>query len=132
VRAKFKANRAGINAACRSEDMYRHLEHRADLVVIEAERTAPVNTGRYAFGTGGTGGFDKDRIRVRGRAGVRVTALAPYAAIIELGSRPHVIEARNAQALSWPGGKHPVKRVNHPGTAAQHVLRNALRAAGRL
>jgi hypothetical protein len=132
VRAKFRENRSGINAACRSEDVYRHLEHRAGLVVIEAERTAPVNTGRYAFGVGGTGGFGTDRIRVRGRAGVRVTALAPYAAIIELGSRPHVIEARNAQALSWPGGKHPVKRVNHPGTAAQHVLRNALRAAGRL
>jgi hypothetical protein len=133
VKATFRANRAGINAACRSEGVYRHLEHRADLVIIEAERTAPVDTGQYAFGRGGPGGFRRERFRARGGvAGVRVTALDPKALIVERGSRPHVIEAKHAQALAWPGGRHPVKRVNHPGTPAFHTLRNALRAAGRL
>ena len=138
MKVKFKASRAGINRAARSEGVYRHLEHRADLVIIEAERTAPVDTGQYAFGRGGEGGFRKDRFRVRGRAGVRVTALAPHAAIIEFGTRAHVIEANTGgfkhskKALYWPGARHPVKKVNHPGTPAFHTMRNALRAAGRL
>lgn len=28
---------------------------------------------------------------------------------------PHVIRPRNAKALFWPGARHPVKKVNHPG-----------------
>jgi len=38
-----------------------------------------------------------------------------YAAAHQLGSKPHVIEARNKKALFWPGAKHPIKSVNHPG-----------------
>lgn len=132
VRVKFKPNPAGINAACRSEGVFRNLEHRSDLVIIEAERTAPVKTGQYAFGRGGPGGFRKDRFLVRSRAGVRITALDPKARIIEQGTPPHIIEPRDKKALAWPGGKHPVRRVHHPGTPAFHVMRNALRAAGRL
>lgn len=36
------------------------------------------------------------------------------------GTKPHPIVARRKRALSWPGASHPVKRVNHPGTKAQH------------
>ena len=125
MRAKFKANRAGIAAVARSEDIYRDLERRANNVIREAQATAPRDTGEYARG------FERSRIRVRGAAGVRVTATAAHSAIVEFGSRPHVIEPHNGQALAWPGGAHPVRRVNHPGTPAFHVLRNALRAAGR-
>lgn len=41
-----------------------------------------------------------------------------YAAIHQLGgqTRPHVIRARNGKALAWPGMRHPVKQVNHPGS----------------
>jgi hypothetical protein len=132
VKATFKANRAGINAVARSEGIMRDLERRADLVIIEAERTAPVKTGQYAFGVGGPGGFHKERFRAKGGAGgVRVTATAPHALIVEVGSRAHDIEPRSKKALAWPGGRHPVKRVHHPGTKAQHILRDALRAAGR-
>lgn len=35
------------------------------------------------------------------------------------GTKPHVITPRRKRALSWPGGRHPVKRVNHPGNPAQ-------------
>jgi hypothetical protein len=130
VKVKFTANRAGINSVARSEGVLRDLEHRADLVIIEAERTAPVRTGQYAFGVGGPGGFHKSRFRARGGAGgVRVTATDPKAIIIELGSRAHDIEPKDKKALAWPGGGHPVKRVHHPGTPAQHILRDALRAA---
>lgn len=106
VRVTFKANRAGINAACRSEGVYRNLEHRADLVIIDAEEHAAVDTGQYAFGTVKPGGFVKTRFRAKGgTAGVRVTATAPHSIFLELGTE-HM--------------------------PAQHVLRNALRAAGKL
>lgn len=51
---------------------------------------------------------------------------APIGLFGEVGTGPHVIEARNKQALAWPGGAHPVKKVNHPGTKAQPHLRPAL------
>lgn len=51
---------------------------------------------------------------------------APIGLFTEVGTRPHVIEAKNAQALFWDGARHPVKRVNHPGTEAQPHLRPAL------
>lgn len=52
-----------------------------------------------------------------------------YAPIIEDGSRPHVILPRNKKALFWVGARHPVKKVNHPGTRAYHVLANAVNKA---
>lgn len=125
MRVKFTPNRAGINAAARSEGVYRDLERRSNNVIRDAQATAPRDTGAYARG------FERARFLARGAAGVRVTATDPKSAIIEHGSRPHVIEARNGEALAWPGGAHPVRRVNHPGTPAFHILRNALRAAGR-
>ncbi len=42
---------------------------------------------------------------------------------LELGTRPHVIRPKDKQALSWPGGEHPVKEVHHPGTKAQPFIR---------
>lgn len=121
----FRPNRSGIAHVGNSEGVFRDLERRADRVIAIARSTAPVDTGRYRES------FKKDRTRVRGQAAVKVYNDVPYADVIEHGSRPHVIEARNTQALFWPGARHPVKKVNHPGTPAFHVLRNALRAAGR-
>lgn len=43
----------------------------------------------------------------------------PYAAAHQLGSKPHVITARNKKALFWSGARHPVKSVNHPGLPAR-------------
>lgn len=132
VRVRVKVRPGAGRIVSRSEGVYRDLERRADNVRFLAAYTAPVDTGQYAHGTGGPGGFRRDRIRTRGGSGVRVTALAPHALIVEVGSRPHIIEPRDKQALSWPGARHPVTRVHHPGTRAHHTLRNALlRAAGR-
>ena len=41
-----------------------------------------------------------------------------YAAIHQLGGKtsPRVIKAKNGKALFWPGARHPVKSVNHPGS----------------
>jgi hypothetical protein len=121
----FRPNRAGIARAGNSNGVFRELERRADRVIAIAKATAPVDTGHYRDS------FIKERTRVRGQAAIKVSNTASYADVIEFGSRPHVIEPRNAQALFWPGARHPVKKVNHPGTPAFRVLRNALRAAGR-
>ncbi len=125
VKVTFKANGAGVRAAGRSESVYRELERRGQRVIQLAQATAPEKTGEYKRS------FKLERTRVRGKAAVSVVNTAGHSLIVELGSRPHVIEPKTKQALVWPGGRHPVKKVNHPGTPAYHVLRNALRAAGR-
>lgn len=124
MRVKVTINRAGINAACRLEGVYHDLERRADRVISAAGFAVIERSGAYRRG------LQRDRFRARaGRAGVRVTATAAHSAVLEFGSRPHVIEPRNKRALFWRGAAHPVQRVQHPGTAARHVLRSALRAA---
>jgi len=125
VKVTFRPNRAGQAAFGRSNGVYRELERRADRVIALAQATAPEKTGTYKAS------FRKERTRVRGRAAVTVSNVSDHAVIVEFGSRPHIIEPKNKQALAWPGGRHPVKKVHHPGTPAFHVLRNALRAAGR-
>jgi len=52
-----------------------------------------------------------------------------YGPVVELGSRPHLIEPVNAKALWWPEAPHPVKIVHHPGTRPQPYLRPALEAS---
>lgn len=49
-----------------------------------------------------------------------------YATDVEMGTAPHVILPRNKKALHWPDARHPVARVNHPGTQPQPFLRPAL------
>lgn len=64
------------------------------------------------------------------RVGVRHV---DYWMTVEYGSPKHVITPKNKKALSWPGARHPVKLVNHPGTPAQPFLRPALfKRRGRL
>lgn len=127
VKVTFRPNRAGINAAGRSESVYRELERRADrveqlaLALYQPHR----KTGDYGRK------FEKRRTRIRGQAAVQLVNTSDHADILERGTRPHIIEPKNKQALAWPGGRHPVARVHHPGTPALHIMRSALRAAGR-
>lgn len=127
VKATFRANRSGVTAAGRSEGVHRDLESRADKVIALAREIAAPHykTGDY------NDSFKKERVRVRGAAAVRVTNTSDHAAILEHGSRPHIIEPSTKKALYWRGAAHPVRRVHHPGTPALHIMRNALRAAGR-
>lgn len=78
----------------------------------DLKRTNPVDTGNM-----------RDRTTVRDQAsarGVTVTATVDtdYAVYVSEGTRPHVIAARNAQALrfTWNGRVVYFKSVNHPGT----------------
>lgn len=47
-----------------------------------------------------------------------VSANKEYAAILHFGGKtaPRIIKAKNGKALFWPGARHPVKSVNHPGS----------------
>lgn len=51
-------------------------------------------------------------------AGVVVGSDRKYAAIHQLGgqTKPHVIRPKNGRALFWPGARHPVAKINHPGS----------------
>ena len=50
------------------------------------------------------------------------TSNLKYAPMVEFGTRPHIIRAKNKKALYWKGAKHPVKQVNHPGNKAKPYL----------
>ncbi|MFC6080920.1 hypothetical protein [Sphaerisporangium aureirubrum] len=56
---------------------------------------------------------------------------AEYGADVEYGTRPHVIRPSQKKALFWEGGEHPVRKVNHPGTAPQPYMRPAFDRATR-
>lgn len=45
-----------------------------------------------------------------------------YARFHQEGTEPYVIFPRNKKALAWPGGKHPVRKVNHPGLPARPFM----------
>jgi hypothetical protein len=127
VKVTFRPNRQGIRHAGQSEGVYRNLDRRIDrveelaLAIYEPHR----KTGDYGRG------FRRERTVIRGMAAIRLVNVDPKAHILEDGSGPHVIEPKNKKALHWEGAAHPVRRVHHPGTPAYHIMRRALRAAGR-
>ncbi len=45
-----------------------------------------------------------------------------YAPYVEFGTRPHVILPKNGKALYWPGARHPVRMVKHPGSKANPFM----------
>ena len=55
---------------------------------------------------------------VRGSDAVAVGTNVKYAAIHQFGgqTKPRTIRPRSKKALSWPGARHPVKSVRHPGS----------------
>lgn len=52
-----------------------------------------------------------------------------YAAAVEFGTKPHVILPKNKKALYWAGAKHPVKRINHPGSAPNPYMERIITAS---
>ena len=64
---------------------------------------------------------------------------AEYAIYQDQGTRPHMIYPKgqatyhagqkltSGKALWWPGAKHPVRAVHHPGTKAKHFVDKSFR-----
>lgn len=129
---------AGLNYTVRSTDFQNGLraaldrlsgaaraatERAANDMVNHAKSLAPVDTGRLrssivAVPSGG-------RLRFSVMIGTNVT----YATDVEYGTAPHVIVPKDKKALYWPGARHPVAKVNHPGTRAQPFMRPAVAMA---
>lgn len=49
-----------------------------------------------------------------------------YGKHLEEGTPPHVIEPKNGKALYWNGARHPVRKVNHPGTKGDPLLERTI------
>lgn len=97
-----------------------------------AKQNAHKKTGKLAASI-----TSKRKTYTNGNLGFEVGSwTVKYAAIHELGSKPHIIAAKKAPALVffWPKVGHWVafKSVHHPGTKGYHYLENALEAALRI
>ncbi|AVH60006.1 MULTISPECIES: HK97 gp10 family phage protein [Streptomyces] len=95
----------------------RFLESVALGIETDAKRLAAVDTGLMRSR------IYREVNDLTARIGVRDVE---YWMTVEFGSGPHVITPVNRKALYWPGARHPVARVNHPGTPVQPFLRPAL------
>lgn len=60
--------------------------------------------------------------RSHGEDYAEVGSAAIYAAAHQFGTRPRVLKPVNAKALFWPGARHPVKSVKHPGIPARPFI----------
>ena len=52
-------------------------------------------------------------------------AITPYAWFVHEGTNPYTIRPKHKKALWWPGARHPVKKVRHPGIKANKFVERA-------
>lgn len=102
------------------------LDDIAERVAKVARIRAPYRTGRLKANIRvhkirADGGFS-----VISNMGRRIHAHVPYASAVELGTYRHIIRPRFKKALWWPGARHPMAMVRHPGATAHPFLRPAL------
>lgn len=93
------------------------LQEAGQKVTEEAIRTAP--TGKNAQYKGMIVHYVNEHV---------VAAEAPYSAVLEYGSKPHIIEptgGKKALAFQKDGHEIVVKKVKHPGTKPLAIMRNA-------
>ena len=114
---------ARLEAMGRTQGVLREFQLRT---VREAKLIVPRKTGHLGRSIV-PGRVDRD--------GATIEARTPYAATVELGSRPHIIRPRKAKALAWGGTRRLsgalsrgssatnfARVVRHPGTKAQPFL----------
>lgn len=68
------------------------------------------------------------RQMVEGAWDAQITSDSPYITFVTEGTAPHVILPRGMRALFWPGARHPVAMVHHPGTAPNPFVEEAYAA----
>lgn len=89
----------------------------------EARERVPVDSGQLYRSIKVSTGSKRGRITAKLKAGGR---LAPHAHLVEYGTRPHKIVARNGSGLTVGGSV--VREVDHPGARPQPFMRPALDA----
>lgn len=112
-----------------ARDTGRQLTHEAEKLAKERVRSPNIKPGKGegVYFQSIQSGFKEGTFSFLGS----LKSDFPVAGIIEFGSRPHIIRSKNNKNLFWPGAKHPVKKVKHPGTPAYRVLGNAVEDAAR-
>ena len=120
--ARIRLDRAALNRtmerATRAE-----LREASRQVVARAKVLAPVRTGRLRSS------IRAEQPRIFSlRGSVKVGSDLEYAAMVNDGTRPHIIRPRRARALRFVVGGRVVyaKFVRHPGTRARPFLDRAL------
>lgn len=83
------------------------------------KREAPVKTGKLR-------GKVMSTVSTNGGSIFVPKGAVKYFDFVIDGTRPHDIVPKHAQALYWPGAKHPVKKVRHPGTKSNPFFDKAL------
>lgn len=85
------------------------LDSATENIVAVAKSLAPRRTGALA---------DSIEAQAGGQGEILIVADKSYAAFMEYGTQPHIIEAKNASALHWTkdGQDFFAKSVQHPGT----------------
>lgn len=99
------------------------------LVVGAVRARAPVGKGPTAGGLRRS--VTSRRVQSAGSVSLQVGATATYAPFVVDGTRPHMIQARNARVLRFTtsGGQTLFRpRVNHPGTKPNPFAREAVAA----
>lgn len=114
----YVENPAGIAAMAAGPGMLAAMKHLGEIVQIDAERTAAVDTGAYAFGLPGKpgttgGGFKVDAAIRDGKATVRVSN-----------------DVRAAPSANFPEGYGygVAQEFGNSHVTARHTLGNALAA----
>lgn len=102
----------------------------------EADRKLQRGSGKYASGFRSTVDTGPRGVRLRVTNDRKTADGRDLAAILEKGSRPHIIRARKAAVLvfDWPkAGLFPAAfpSVNHPGTRAYRIMETALKRVVR-
>jgi hypothetical protein len=128
------------NAAVQVEPVLRRVVKQGEAIAKQAAsgRVVQRRTGAYQDSITGEVVADANPLGIAGE----LRADTPYAAVIEFGSKPHVIAAKNKPYLTFRvgfrgGGGGLVgnfvskREVNHPGTKRTDLLRNALMEALR-
>ncbi len=100
----------------------------ATVVLNEARARVPVKSGRLARTLRVTTSVRRGVVTARVTAGkLKKGAKVFYAHMVEFGTGPHIIKARNAKRLRLHGNVFK-KRVTHPGARKKPFLRPALDA----
>lgn len=105
--------KAGMSILCNI--ISKNLEGKAKQSAKWTDRTAHARQGITGESEG-----------INGQHNIYLSYGVDYGEILEEGSKPHTITAKNGKALYWKGAAHPVKKVNHPGTEGFHTLENTL------
>lgn len=122
------------------------LRRRAENVILEIQKLAPVSDGVNSYTDGipgnASGGRLRDSFRIgfttdHGKKVIRIFSNATnsrgqfYAGIVTKGSSPHIITARQNSNLAFKWISHGVfvitPQVSHPGTKPNTFIREGLR-----